>query len=369
MSVVHLVFDQKEKTMRTSVIAIGLCLGLIAGLQSNVHGQGGDAKPAAAKKALEPKVNQNLVIQGQPDAEYVWTMGVPESNSLLLNWSRCLGADLAAADAPLRAQLKLNDGEGYVVVGVKPDGAGAEAGVQLYDVLLGLNDEPKPEAAYPVQVWRRGAKQPLTVKVKSDRQWWIGVNLAEIDEAMRSQLSLTEGRGLLVQEVTDNSPAKQSGLQKFDVIDGWGDGTASGSVEEFSRTIQKSDGKTLTVQILRHGKSLSISITPQKRPSEAASAIWQADAARLLFSRVQPQWTVAPTNPRMAYLDFINTAQQQQPLRYITVAPAADRHSKLAAVEKQLDQLLKEVQAARQTIEELRKLEDQSKEKPVDEKK
>jgi len=342
--------------MRSVTSGFGLACGLIVGLQFTAFGQSEADKPSAGKKADDSK--QQPVYEN-----YIWTMEPSgQAHARLLNWSRYLGADLAVVDPPLRSQLKLNDGEGYVVVNVKPDGAGAESGLQLYDVVLGLQDEPKPEAAYPVQVWRAGVKKPVTVKVKADRQWWIGVNLAEIDDAMRSQLSLAEGRGLLVQEVTDDSPAKQGGVQRFDVIDGWGDGTASGSVEEFSRVIQKSEGKTLTVQILRHGKSLSINVTPQKRSAEAASGAWTADTANrsILFSRMlQPQWTVSPHVPR--YLDLV--------ARRAALASGDDRQGKLAAVEKQLEQLLKEVQSARQTIEELRKLEDQKKEKPADQKK
>jgi serine protease Do len=336
----------------------GLACGLIMGLQFTAFGQSHGDKTNAAKKADDPK-------QQEIYESYFWTMEPSgQAHARLLNWSRYLGADLAVVDPPLRSQLKLNDGEGYVVVNVKPDGAGAESGLQLYDVVLGLQDEPKPEVAYPVQVWRAGVKKPVTVKAKPDHQWWIGVNLAEIDDAMRSQLSVAAGRGLLVQDVTDDSPAKQAGIQKFDVIVGLGDGTASGSVEEFSRVIQKSDGKTLTVQILRHGKSLSVNVTPQNRTAEAASGTWVAEAA--LFSRLQPTWIASPTEQHSNYIRLLSAVQRRA---LASTARANDRESKLAAVEMQLDQLLKEVQSARQTIEELRKLEEPKKQKASDEKK
>lgn len=346
---------------------IAILMVTLTGVPMMASGQ----QPADGKAKNSPAADFVPVdASGQPDGVWSFELATP-ANAKLLTWSRYLGADLAAADAPLRSQLKLNDGEGFVVTAVTPDGAAAEGGLVLYDVVVGLNDDPKPEAAYPLYIWRAGAKQPMTIKTKPDRKGWIGVNLAEIDEAMRSQLSLPAGRGLLVQEVTDDSPASQAGVQKFDVIDGFGDGAPSGTVEAFSAIVQKSAGKTLSVQILRHGKSLTINLTPKKRPAEE-TGVWagvpQTQARWLMLNNLnQPAWAAARNNRALNYVEFLNSANLANLARSRNVAlnPTAgdDRQTKLAHVEKQLDQLLKELQATREALEEIRKLEDKPKEK------
>jgi hypothetical protein len=298
---------------------------------------------------------------------------VVDENPALLNWSRFLGVDFAFVDPPLRSQLKLNDGKAFVVVGVNPESAGADSGLEVYDVVIGLDGEPKQEAAYPVTVWRAGAKQAYTLKGKPTKQFWIGVNLGEIDTAMHSQLSLPDGRGLIVQEITDKGPAQQAGLQKFDVIVGKGDGASPGTVEEFSKTIQKGKGETISLQILRHAKSMTVNVTPIERPQETAFKFTTPDRYYA--------WVTAQNSNAQVYQPCrinINTLAQQ-PATYewalmprynmtFTAKPAEDKNAKLAAVEKHLDQLLKEVQAARQSLDEIRKLSEANKEKPKKEK-
>lgn len=333
----------------------------LLGLPIVATGQSPNNKPANATL-----LTAALQLQ---DGVWAYQLATP-ANARLLTWARLLDADLADVDAPLRAQLKLNDGEGLVVTNVKPDGAGAESGLLLYDVLLGLTDEPKPEAVYPLYVWRQGARMPVTVKTRVDRHGWIGVNLVEIDDAMRSQLSLAAGRGLLVREVTDESPAKQAGLQQHDVIDGWSDGKPSGTVEEFSKVIRISAGKNLGVQILRHGKSLTINVTPQKRPEQAAAtndqAMWQ-----LWRGIAQPQLPTQldPHGQRLTYLNLLNSNLAARQALAIAAQPGEDKQSKLIHVEKQLEQMLAELQAARKAIEDIRQFEERKREKRADEKK
>jgi hypothetical protein len=215
-------------------------------------------------------------------------------------------------------------------------------------------------------VWRQGSKQPLTVRARIAKQFWIGVNLSEIEGAMRSQLSLPEGRGLLITEITENAPAQQAGLQQFDVITGWGDGKASGTVEEFSRVIQNSGGKTLAVQILRHAKSMTINVTPIERPTAEATGValnyltWVRSRPQpnnqlsrlMLAQRAVGEWTIAP-----------------QVYQWRGAIASNNRQAKLAAVEKHLEQMLKEIQSAREALEEIRKHQEQEKEKPNEEKK
>jgi PDZ domain-containing protein len=334
----------------------------------------------SASMAQAPAAKKPTVIDATKPAENAATAEVlftnvlagtvvAEENPALLNWSRFLGVDFAFVDPPLRSQLKLDEGKGWVVVGVNPDTV-TDSELQIYDVVVGLDGEPKQEGKYPVTVWRGGAQQKYTLKAKPTKQYWIGVNLGEIDGAMRSQLSLPEGRGLIVQEITDKAPAQEAGLQRFDVIVGKGDGSAPGTVEEFSKMIQKGKGETISLQILRHAKSMTVNVTPVERPKEQGvtdlsvnryytwvTAMQHANAANFH----QQQYRAALINTQPATYEW--TVAPRYALTF-TGKPTEDRDAKLAAVEKHLDQLLKEVQAARQSLDEIRKLSAANKEKP-----
>jgi len=322
----------------------------------------------SAALAQAPPAKHPTVIDSAKPAENATTVDavfkfVADANPELLNWSRFLGVDFAMVDPPLRSQLKLDEGKGWIVVGVNPD-SGADSKLQIYDVVVGLDGEPKQEATYPVTVWRAGAKQATTLKGKPTTQYWIGVNLGEIDGALRSQLSLPEGRGLIVQDVTDKGPAQQAGLQKFDVIVGKGDGASPGTVEEFSRSIQKGKGETISLQILRHAKSMTVNVTPVERPKEQVAATehfytWTTALQPTTANFYQQQYRATLLTPQPA------TYEWTRPREYSwTTKAGADKEAKLAAVEKHLDQLLKEVTAARQSLDEIRKLSDGKKEKP-----
>jgi hypothetical protein len=361
--------------MRWFMRACGVMSGTL--LVSAAFAQSPPAKNPPAKdaaKSAEIAATLDTVFTNVLGGNVVADLGanfVADANPALLNWSKFLGVDFTTVDAPLRAQLKLNDGQGWVVVGVNPDTA-AESELQIYDVVVGLDGEPKQEAAYPVTVWRAGAKQAYTLKGKPTKQYWIGVNLGEIDGAMRSQLSLPEGRGLILQEVTDKGPAQQSGLQKFDVIVGKGDGSAPGTVEEFSKMIQKGKGETISLQILRHAKSMTVNVTPVERPKE--QAVQDATANRYYTWVTAAQGANAANFYQQSYrAALINnppvTYEWTVAPRYAltwAAKPAEDKDAKLAAVEKHLDQLLKEVKAARQSLDEIRKLSDGNKENKKD---
>jgi hypothetical protein len=350
--------------MKWFMVKCSTIIGL--GIASIACGQAPAAKSPPAKAEVKLETTPETFVETVFTGALHGAEGSNESDSALLKWAKFLGVDLATVDGPLRAHLKLNDGEGFVVMGVNPDGSGAEPGLNVYDVVVGLNGEPKQDAAYPVMVWRQGSKQPLTVRARIAKQFWIGVNLSEIEAAMRAQLSLPEGRGLLVKELTENSPAQQAGLQQFDVIVGWGDGKASGTVEEFSRVIQHSGGKTLAVQILRHAKSMTINVTPIERPTAVAT---RAAVEYLSWIRTQPL-TVSQT-PRLVLAQRAvgEWAIAPHVFQWRGAIASNDRQAKLAAVEKHLEQMLKEIQSAREALEQIRKQQEQEKEKPNEEKK
>ena len=49
-------------------------------------------------------------------------------------------------------------------------------------------------------------------------KFWVGLMCVDAGEAMRNQLGLDAGVGLIVENVTDDAPAKKAGIQKYDLL-------------------------------------------------------------------------------------------------------------------------------------------------------
>src|SRR5439155_18219225 len=121
------------------------------------------------------------------------------------------------------------------------DGASAQAGLKQNDVLLSLGGQPLAaaddltkqlkaagEAAAPLKVLRAG--KPITIQVRpiyrvtlapvaeQKTEYYIGVSIDAPDDAVRAQLALPNGQGVVVSEVVSGSPAEKAGVKKHDVV-------------------------------------------------------------------------------------------------------------------------------------------------------
>ncbi|MCO5171017.1 MAG: PDZ domain-containing protein [Planctomycetes bacterium] len=109
---------------------------------------------------------------GQPRVR-VWTFPQQEDRPTPgTPFDRALGAQVGPAGAALRAQLDLPDGEGLVVNQLDPEGRAAKAGIQLYDVIVGVDGrsvrtprdlQPLLRAGAKVELYRKAQLQKLDV--------------------------------------------------------------------------------------------------------------------------------------------------------------------------------------------------------------
>lgn len=96
-------------------------------------------------------------------------------------------------------------------------------------------------------------------------EYWIGINGNPIEEALRSQLALEEGRGLLVTEIVGDSPAAKAGLKIHDVLLSAGDKPLHES-GDLAAIIDEGKGTKLTIALIRGGKPIIMPVTPERRP-------------------------------------------------------------------------------------------------------
>ena len=98
----------------------------------------------------------------------------------------------------------------------------------------------------------------------------LGVVLSEISPHLRDDLKITSG--VMVESVIPNSAAQKAGLKEGDIILKL-DGKEVDSQRDIRRSLQDlEDPKPMTVDVLRDGKPLTITITPEKRKMDLMTA-------------------------------------------------------------------------------------------------
>jgi C-terminal processing protease CtpA/Prc len=90
----------------------------------------------------------------------------------------------------------------------------------------------------------------------------IGISAAQVDDVLRSHLGLAEGKGVLVTEVADGSPAQQAGIQKNDVIV-IVNGQEITGVEGLNKLLEAAGEKATPIGVIRSGRRQTVQVTPK----------------------------------------------------------------------------------------------------------
>jgi len=128
--------------------------------------------------------------------------------------------------------------------------------------------------------------------------YWIGVACEPLPAALRAQLNLPEGKGVLLEDVIPDGPAAKAGLEQFDVLLSIGD-EPLGSQQDVARRVVDSRGEELTIRYLRAGKEATVAVKPAERPARYELGDWvvpEGDQASLQnwLERLRPGM---PPNP------------------------------------------------------------------------
>jgi len=124
------------------------------------------------------------------------------------------------------------------------------------------------------------------VEDEKPSEYWIGIGLDEVPELTRQQLGIESG--LAVAEVMDDSPAAKAGFKKFDILVKSGD-TPVKQPADLIKTVDASQGKELTITIVRSGKDMTIKVTPVKRSEEITRRELPRRTARLPNSELRDE--------------------------------------------------------------------------------
>jgi serine protease Do len=101
---------------------------------------------------------------------------------------------------------------------------------------------------------------------------WLGILPQDIDEKMGAALKLKENQGVLIGDVTADSPAEKAGLQSGDVITAIDKEPMANASKLRTQIAQAMPGTKIKVTLLRDGKSQDIDVQLGELPAELASS-------------------------------------------------------------------------------------------------
>jgi membrane-associated protease RseP (regulator of RpoE activity) len=275
-------------------LAIVVLLGLH--VQADAQ-QGAQAKPngpqqikgAPTDQQAEQLYRTMIVDQPQtvfPDINFTWNAAGngPGWFGLL---DKTVGMSLAPADDALRTHLSLPKDQGLIVTAMEVHAPAAQAGIQQNDVLLTL-DEASLAKTEDLEAGLKGAGDKpvaLTIlrggkKLKIQVQphfrvtmgpvqpeppaFWIGISVSPLEPALRSQLKIPANQGLLAIDVVKDGPAAKAEVKLHDILLSLA-GKPLESQEKLVELVQASGEKTVPLELIRAGKTLTIDVMPQRR--------------------------------------------------------------------------------------------------------
>ena len=117
--------------------------------------------------------------------------------------------------------------------------------------------------AIPINMARRIMEQ-LIYKGSVSRGW-LGVQISDIDHAMKEALGLKTRKGVLINDVFNGQPAQKAGIKTGDVILTI-DGIETKDANSLRNTVASiTPGKKVPVEIIRNGKKMTLDVTLASR--------------------------------------------------------------------------------------------------------
>src|SRR5579883_280927 len=92
--------------------------------------------------------------------------------------------------------------------------------------------------------------------------YWIGVSVAPVEPALRSQLQLTGKPGLIVTDVVKDGPAAKAGVRLYDILLKF-DGVELVDQAGLTQLVQSRGERAIALEIFRGGQKQEVKITPE----------------------------------------------------------------------------------------------------------
>lgn len=105
----------------------------------------------------------------------------------------------------------------------------------------------------------------LKTKGKVDRDFWTGLNIMTVDENFAKTYNLFANRGVIISQLTKNSPADRAGLAVGDIIVSIENNKISSYESFLSYIFEYRTGDTVEVKFIRGEKQMSCKMKLEKK--------------------------------------------------------------------------------------------------------
>lgn len=241
--------------------------------------------------------------------------------------SAWLGVYTQSVTKQIAEEMKLPVSYGVVVDDVVEDSPAEEAGLQEDDIIVSINGtriadaadltdlvaDQKPGDKVTIKLYRDGKEQTLdatlaarknpnkrtfsivTPKSGSHAYWfgdddrkgsYIGVSLTELSDQLAAYFGAARNGGVLISEVSEDSPAEKAGLKAGDVI-----------VEVNDEKVSDASDVSEIITDLKPGDKASLEILRDKRPMTVAVEVAERDMSDVFSTITIPSVPDAPDAP------------------------------------------------------------------------
>ena len=204
-----------------------------------------------------------------------------------------LGVVIQEVNPDLAKAFKAPEGKGALVGDVSPDGPGAKAGLQKGDVIeeidgqtvSGVNElrlqiaSSAPGTTVHLKVLRNGEPREVSVTLgelpekanegplgggESEGTAMKGVQVEDLTPQLRRELDLSPRvHGVVVTDVSSDSPAAEAGLQRGDVIAEVNREPVE-TVADYRRALRRVGNQSLVLLVNRNGNTTFVVIEPEQ---------------------------------------------------------------------------------------------------------
>ena len=124
----------------------------------------------------------------------------------------------------------------------------------------------------------------------------IGVSIRDIEENDAKAGKLSQTGGVVIEDVSENSPASTAGLRKGDIVVEF-DGERVRSVRQFTRLVRETPaGRKIQVSVVRDGQTTNVTVEP--RESSSFNVFGDLDGVRALGELGRDFRFAVPPHPR-----------------------------------------------------------------------
>ncbi len=242
----------------------------------------------------------------------IWASGTPD-NTASGGW---LGVYTQTVDKDLKEAFRLETDHGVVVTNVVTDSPADAAGLKAGDIILSFDSDNLATAAQladmvakhesgdkvhlkilhkgnekdvvatigprdesnPTKVFIGGMGHPGSITKSfvfdhsSLQDTYIGVNLESLGDQLGEYFGVKDGKGALVTEVIQDSPAEKAGLKAGDVIVSIDGKDVEGPSDVRKAVGDKERGDKITLNLMRERKETDVAVQVEETPKDLYSA-------------------------------------------------------------------------------------------------